>query len=61
MGMLCDGASIGCVLKTSTSSEVAIKSVFLALHGIEISSFDGFIGNNFKETLHDIYLLTNKD
>ncbi|MHA1233188.1 MAG: L-cysteine desulfidase family protein [Candidatus Helarchaeota archaeon] len=61
MGILCDGANIGCALKTGTSSGVAIESAFLALHGIKISSFDGFIGNNFKETLHNIYLLTNKE
>ena len=61
MGMLCDGANIGCALKTSTSSGVAVESAFLALHSIKISSFDGFIGNNFKETLHNIYLLTNKE
>jgi len=61
MGILCDGANIGCALKTGTSSGVAIESAFLALQGIKINSFDGFIGNNFKETLHNIYLLTNKE
>ena len=61
MGILCDGANMGCALKTGTSSGIAIESAFLALHGVKINSFDGFIGNNFEETLHNIYLLTNKE
>ena len=58
MGILCDGANIGCALKTGISSEVAVESAFLALQGYKISPFDGLIGKDFSDTLDNIKLLT---
>ena len=58
MGILCDGANVGCALKTGLSSEIAIESAFLALQGYKISSFDGLIGKKFSDTLDNIKILS---
>ncbi len=43
-GMVCDGAKIGCALKTMTSVDAAFRASSLALAGIGIPSTDGIIG-----------------
>jgi L-cysteine desulfidase len=43
-GMICDGAKIGCALKTMTSVDAAFRSASLAMSGIGIPATDGLIG-----------------
>lgn len=50
-GMICDGAKIGCALKTLTSVDAAFRSASLAKAGIGIPATDGIIGEDDPTTL----------
>jgi L-cysteine desulfidase len=43
-GMICDGAKIGCALKTMTAVDAAFRASSLALSGIGIPKTDGIVG-----------------
>lgn len=43
-GMVCDGAKIGCAMKTMTSVDAAFRAAFLALSGVGIPETDGIVG-----------------
>jgi len=43
-GMICDGAKIGCALKTMTSVDAAFRAASLAMAGIGIPPTDGIVG-----------------
>lgn len=53
-GMICDGAKIGCAMKTMTSVDAAFRSAALALSGIGIPESDGIIGRDGKESLWNL-------
>jgi L-cysteine desulfidase len=53
-GMICDGAKIGCAMKTMTSVDAAFRSATLALNGIGIPSQDGIVGRNGTESLRNM-------
>ncbi len=53
-GMICDGAKIGCAMKTMTSVDAAFRSAALALAGIGIPQSDGIIGKDGKESLYNL-------
>ena len=50
-GMVCDGAKIGCALKTMTSVDAAFRSASLAMSGIGIPVSDGIVGMNGADSL----------
>lgn len=50
-GMICDGAKIGCALKTMTTVDAAFRASTLAISGIGIPKEDGIIGANGDESL----------
>jgi L-cysteine desulfidase len=43
-GMICDGAKMGCAMKTMTGVDAAFRSATLALAGIGIPASDGIVG-----------------
>jgi L-cysteine desulfidase len=45
-GMICDGAKIGCALKTMTSVDAAFRAAALAVSGIGIPYSDGIVGQD---------------
>jgi L-cysteine desulfidase len=53
-GMICDGAKIGCAMKTMTSVDAAFRAAALALSGIGIPATDGIIGRDGKESLFNL-------
>lgn len=53
-GMICDGAKIGCALKTMTSVDAAFRSASLALNGIGIPFTDGIIGEDGARSLRNL-------
>jgi L-cysteine desulfidase len=53
-GMICDGAKIGCALKTMTSVDAAFRSASLALSGIAIPFSDGIVGADGIESLRNL-------
>ncbi len=50
-GMICDGAKIGCALKTMTSVDAAFRAATLALSGIGIPEEDGIVGGDGTASL----------
>ncbi|MBW1810325.1 MAG: serine dehydratase subunit alpha family protein [Deltaproteobacteria bacterium] len=53
-GMICDGAKIGCALKTMTSVDAAFRAASLALSGIGIPFSDGIVGRDGMESLANL-------
>ncbi len=53
-GMICDGAKIGCAMKTMTSVDAAFRSTALALSGIGIPYTDGIVGKDGAESLRHL-------
>ncbi|MBW2703356.1 MAG: serine dehydratase subunit alpha family protein [Deltaproteobacteria bacterium] len=50
-GMICDGAKIGCALKTMTAVDSAFRATSLAMSGIGIPVSDGIVGTDGQESL----------
>ncbi len=50
-GMICDGAKIGCALKTMTAVDSAFRAASLAVNGIGIPFQDGIVGKNGSASL----------
>lgn len=50
-GMICDGAKIGCALKTMTAVDAAFRATTLAMSGIGIPFSDGIVGQTGNESL----------
>lgn len=53
-GMICDGAKIGCALKTMTAVDAAFRSASLAINGIGIPYEDGIVGKNGSDSLSNM-------
>ncbi|MBI4860617.1 MAG: serine dehydratase subunit alpha family protein [Candidatus Riflebacteria bacterium] len=53
-GMICDGAKIGCALKTMTGVDAAFRSASLALSGIGIPVSDGIVGVDGRSSLANL-------
>ena len=53
-GMICDGAKIGCALKTMTSVDAAFRASALAMSGIGIPFSDGIVGHTGSESLANL-------
>lgn len=59
-GMICDGAKIGCAMKTMTAVDAAFRAAALALSGIGIPETDGIIGRDGRESLHNLGRIARK-
>ena len=59
-GMICDGAKIGCALKTMTSVDAAFRSASLALSGIGIPYSDGIVGADGISSLKNLGRIATK-
>jgi L-cysteine desulfidase len=53
-GMICDGAKIGCALKTMTAVDSAFRAASLALSGIGIPASDGIVGADGRASLANL-------
>ncbi len=53
-GMICDGAKIGCALKTMTAVDAAFRASSLALSGIGIPVTDGIVGATGADSLTNL-------
>ena len=53
-GMICDGAKIGCALKTMTSVDSAFRAASLAKSGIGIPPSDGIVGSSGQISLENL-------
>ena len=53
-GMICDGAKIGCALKTMTAVDAAFRATALAMSGIGIPFSDGIVGQTVGESLANL-------
>ncbi|MBQ2948739.1 MAG: serine dehydratase subunit alpha family protein [Clostridia bacterium] len=53
-GMICDGAKEGCANKVQLSSGLAVKSAFLAMHGMNVRGGDGIVGGELKTLFENL-------
>ncbi len=53
-GIICDGAKAGCALKLSTAAGTAVQAALFALHGVNVHSTDGIIGDSSEDTMRNI-------
>ncbi len=53
-GMICDGAKIGCALKTMTSVDAAFRAASLAMADVGIPYSDGIVGHDAFESLANL-------
>lgn len=53
-GMICDGAKIGCAMKTMTGVDAAFRAANLALAGIGIPATDGIVGEDGERSLANL-------
>jgi L-cysteine desulfidase len=53
-GMICDGAKIGCAMKTMTGVDAAFRAANLALSGIGIPATDGIVGVDGEMCLRNL-------
>jgi len=56
-GMICDGAKIGCAMKTMTGIDAAFRAAQLAMAGVGIPATDGILGADGKTSLANLGLL----
>jgi len=59
-GMVCDGAKIGCALKTMTGVDAAFRAASLALAGIGIPGSDGIVGEDGEASLRNLGRLAQR-
>jgi L-cysteine desulfidase len=53
-GMICDGAKIGCAMKSMTAVDAAFRAVNLAMSGIGIPVSDGIVGADGAASLANL-------
>ena len=53
-GMVCDGAKIGCAMKTMTGVDAAFRAASLALQGVGIPATDGIVGRDGEQSLANL-------
>jgi L-cysteine desulfidase len=53
-GMICDGAKIGCALKTMTAVDAAFRAAALAMGGMGIPASDGIVGHSGQASLENL-------
>jgi L-cysteine desulfidase len=59
-GMVCDGAKIGCAMKSMTGVEAAFRSAELALSGFGIPETDGIVGRDGAASLANLGRLAQR-
>jgi len=59
-GMICDGAKIGCALKTMTAVDAAFRASSLALNGIGIPYADGIVDKDGIGSLKNMGRIANE-
>ena len=53
-GMICDGAKIGCALKVSNASEMAVRSAELAIRKAEVPDDNGIVAPTAEQTIRNL-------
>ena len=59
-GMVCDGAKVGCAVKTMTGVDAAFRASNLALAGFSIPATDGIVGESGDESLVNLGRLARR-
>lgn len=59
-GMICDGAKIGCGLKTMTGVDAAFRAASLALAGVTIPYTDGIVGRDGASSIGNLGRLAQR-
>ena len=59
-GMICDGAKLGCALKTFAAVDTAFRSAALALAGVGIPAVEGIVGENAEGSIANLGRLARR-
>ena len=54
LGMVCDGAKVGCAMKVASGVACAVQSCVLALRGTCIKETDGIIDKDIEKTIRNL-------
>jgi L-cysteine desulfidase len=58
MGVICDGAKIGCALKSTMAVGVAVDNALLALEGVTVPTGDGIVDESADQTIKNMGFVT---
>jgi L-cysteine desulfidase len=53
-GMICDGAKVGCALKVSNASEMAVRAAELAMCKAEVPDDNGIVAPTAEKTIQNL-------
>jgi len=53
-GMICDGAKVGCALKVSNASEMAVRAAELAMRRAEVPDDNGIVAPTAEKTIQNL-------
>lgn len=59
-GIICDGAKIGCALKTMSAVDAAYRAATLACEGVVIPDTDGIVGSDGRASLANLGRIANQ-
>ena len=59
-GMICDGAKIGCAMKTQTGVEAASRAASMAMAGVGIPATDWIVGTDGRSSLTNLGRLAQR-
>lgn len=59
-GMICDGAKIGCAMKTMTGVDAAFRAASLAMLGLGVPATDGIVGEDGNASLLNLGRLAQR-
>jgi L-cysteine desulfidase len=54
LGILCDGAKVGCALKLATSASAAAQCALLALRGLVVPADNGVVDASPERTIRNV-------
>lgn len=58
MGVICDGAKIGCALKSMMAVSAAVDNALLALEGAVVPTGDGIVAESVDQTIQNMGFIT---
>ncbi len=59
-GMVCDGAKAGCAIKLALAASSAVSSCYMSKYNAFLPKFNGIVGTNVEESIHNLGLVCSE-